>query len=203
VRFSAVESDDQSAVSRILDVSANRAARKYSRSEIARRVLWMLAQPLYRFSPRPCFAWRRLVLRMMGASVGKNVHVYSTSRIYFPWLLTIGDDSAIGEGALIYNLGPVVLGSRTTISHCAHLCAGTHDYRDPTLPLLRPPIHVGSDAWVCASAFIGPGVTIGDGAVVGAASVVVRNVQPWTVVAGNPAKVIRERNFEHRNLQHS
>ncbi|WP_199484196.1 LbetaH domain-containing protein [Thiocapsa marina] len=94
---------------------------------------------------------------------------------------------------MIYNLGPVTIGDRAAISHRAHLCAGTHDYRDPTLPLLRLPIEIGSQAWVCADAFIGPGCRVGEGAVVGAAAVVVSDVAPWQIVAGNPARVIRTR----------
>ena len=110
-----------------------------------------------------------------------------------PWNLEIGDWSSIGEHAYIYNLGRIVIGSKTTISHRAHLCAGTHDYSNPTLPLLKPRIYIGDQAWICADAFIGPGVNIGEGAVVGARSVVIKDVEAWTVVAGNPAKRVRDR----------
>ncbi|SDW04711.1 putative colanic acid biosynthesis acetyltransferase WcaF [Thiocapsa roseopersicina] len=105
----------------------------------------------------------------------------------------MGAEASIGEWALIYNLGSVSIGDRATISHRAHLCAGSHDYRDPALPLLRLPIEVGPQAWICADAFVGPGRRIGEGAIVGAAAVVVKDVPPWTIVAGNPARVIRSR----------
>ena len=108
-------------------------------------------------------------------------------------MLTMGVESSVGEWALIYNLGPVTIGNKSTVSHRAHLCAGTHNYKDPSLPLLRLPIEIGAQAWVCADAFIGPSVHIGEGAIVGAASVVVRDVPAWTIVAGNPAKVIKPR----------
>jgi putative colanic acid biosynthesis acetyltransferase WcaF len=176
-----------------LDIQSNRAATKYSRSEIIRRILWSFGQWLFRLSPRPCFGWRRAVLRCFGASVGKQVNTYPSTRIYFPWNLTVGDWSAIGEDVLIYNLGPVTLGKKVTISHRAHLCAGTHDYTRPELPLLKPRIEIGDQAWVCADAFVGPGVVVGKGAVVGARAVVMKNVEPWTVVAGNPACVIKKR----------
>ncbi len=176
-----------------LDIAANRKAAKYSLGAVACRVLWAFGQLLFRLSPRPCFGWRRTVLRCFGASVGQHVHIYPSTRIYFPWNLTAGDWSAIGEEALIYNLGPVTIGSKATISHRAHLCAGTHDYRDPTLPLLKPPITIGDQAWICADAFVGPGVHVGDGAVVGARAVVMKDVAPWTVVAGNPACEIKKR----------
>ncbi len=108
----------------------------------------------------------------------------------------MGDDSSIGEWALIYNLGHVSIGSQATISHRAHLCAGTHDYSDPNLPLVRSTIHVGSQAWICADAFIGPGVSIGRGAIVGGASVVKRDIDDWQIVSGNPAIYIKTRHLD-------
>jgi putative colanic acid biosynthesis acetyltransferase WcaF len=178
------------------DIAANRSATKYRRSELLRRVLWALAKPLFRFSPRVFFGWRRLLLRLFGARVGRAVNIYNTAVIYFPWNLEIGDWSSIGEHALVYNLGTVRIGSNCTISQRAHLCAGTHDYSDPALPLLKPPIEIGDQAWVCADAFVGPGVTIGEGAVVGARAVAVREVEPWAVVAGNPARMVARREFD-------
>lgn len=178
-----------------LDINAARAARPYSSKEYLGRVLWMLAQPLFRFSPRPLFGWRRALLRCFGARVGPQVHIYPSVRIEIPWNLSIGAQASLGERVWVYSLGPVTIGARATVSHNAHLCAGSHDYRDPRLPLLRLPIHIGADAWVCAQAFVGPGVTVGEGAVVGAAAVAMRDVEPWTVVAGNPARFVRKREW--------
>lgn len=180
-------------MSSTLDIETCRASRPYSPREYLGRVLWALARPLFQFSPRPLFGWRRLLLRLFGARVGRDVHVYPSARIYLPWNLTLGDECSIGEWALVYNLGPVTIGDRATISHRAHLCAGTHDYRDPTLPLLRLPIEIGPQAWVCADAFVGPGRKVGEGAIVGAGAVVVADVLPWQIVAGNPARVIKRR----------
>ena len=130
---------------------------------------------------------------MFGAKIGQRVNIYPSVLIYFPWNLEIGDDSAIGEWALVYNLGKVTIGKKSTSSHRAHLCAGTHDYRDPFLPLLKPPIVIGDEVWVCADAFVGPGVTIEAGAIVGAASSVFADVSSWNVVGGNPARFIKKR----------
>ena len=177
----------------MLDVEQNRRARKYSLGEMIRRVLWTLVQPLVRFSPRICFGWRRFLLRCFGAKIGRRVHIYSSATIYFPWNFEAGDDSAIGEGALIYNLGRVTLGERVTISHRAHLCAGTHDHTKPDFPLLRPPITIGSEAWICADAFVGPGVTVGEGAIVGARAVAMKDVKPRVIVIGNPARESKAR----------
>ncbi len=176
-----------------LDIAANRQTTKYSGGELLRRVLWGVGKLFFRFSPRPFFGWRCCVLRLFGAQIGHDVHIYGSAIIYFPWNLRIGNWSAIGEGALIYNLGPVTIGQNVTISQRAHLCAGTHDYRKPDMPLLKPPIEIRDQVWICADAFIGPGIVVGDGAVVGARAVATKNVEPWTVVAGNPARFVKKR----------
>lgn len=176
-----------------LDIESNRAARKYDMGALMRRVLWGAGFYLFRYSPRLLYGWRRVLLRAFGASVGKHVRIHPSATIYFPWIFSIGDWSSIGEGAMIYNLGPVTIGEKVTVSQRAHLCAGTHDASDPTMPLLKPPIEVGDQAWICADAFVGPDVTVGEGAVVGARAVVVDDVESWTIVAGNPARLVKER----------
>jgi putative colanic acid biosynthesis acetyltransferase WcaF len=147
----------------------------------------LLRGPLFVWTPRQLWPWRRQVLRLFGADIGRHVHIHPTVRIEVPWNLSVGDYAAIGHAAIVYNLGRITIGRAATISQYVHLCAGTHDYRDPTMPLLKPSITVGADAWVCADAFVGPGVTVGDGAVVAARAVVVRDVQPGLVVGGHPA----------------
>lgn len=125
-------------------------------------------------------------------SVNKFIFILLTV-IWFPWNLEIGDWSAIGEDTLIYNLGRVVIGKKATISHRTHICAGTHDYTNPTLPLLRPEIHIGDQAWICANAFIGPNTHIGEGAIIGAGTVLMKDAEAWGIYAGNPAKYIKKR----------
>ena len=183
----------------MLDISQNRKNQKYTKGEIVRRALWMICMPLFRMSPRPFFGWRRWLLRMFGATVGRHVHIYNSTMIYMPWNLKIDDWSAIGEDAYIYNLGMITIGKRVTISNRAHLCAGTHDYTLPELPLLKPPIQINDQAWICADAFVGPGVTVGEGAIVGARAVVVKNVDQWSIVAGNPARFIKKRVIKTTN----
>lgn len=176
-----------------MDLAANRKAQKYSSGTMFRRVLWGCVHPLFRLSPRPCFGWRNLLLRLFGAKIGRHVHVYGSATIYMPWNLEVGEYSAIAEHAFLYNLGKITIGARSTISHRSHLCAGTHDYRRADFPLLRPPITIGDAVWVCADAFVGPSVTVGDGAIVGARAVAMKDVEPWTIVAGNPAAVVGRR----------
>jgi len=179
-----------------LDIAGNRAARKYPLRIQLLRVAWAAGRLLFRCIPRPCYAPRRMLLRCFGAKVGRKVNIANTATIYFPWNLEVGDWSAIGEQAYLYNLGRMAIGRKVTISQRAHLCAGTHDFTDPALPLLTPPITVGDQAWICADAFIGPGVAVGEGAVAGARAVVVKDVEPWAVVAGNPARVVKRREMK-------
>lgn len=181
---------------RELDVAAARRKGNYSRRENLGRLAWMLAQPLFRWSPRPFFGWRRFLLRAFGARLGQHVHVYPSTVVTMPWNLDVGEWASLGEHVLIYNLGPVAIGARATISLRAFLCAGTHDARRADMPLIKPPIVVGAQAWICADAFIGPGVSIGEGAIVAARTVAVRDIPAWTIVAGNPARRVGTRVLE-------
>ena len=176
-----------------LDVAANRSAKKWTARENAIRIAWALVQPLFRFSPRPLWHWRATLLRAFGARIGRNVHVYPSVRIAIPWTLTIGDDSAIGDGAIVYSLGQITIGRAVTVSQHVHLCAGTHDHRRPDFPLLKPPITVGDGAWLCADVYVGPGVVIGEAAIAAARAVVIRDLPPRCIAAGNPAAVKRYR----------
>lgn len=176
-----------------LRIDANRRAAKWSFKELFLRTLWALCQPAFRFSPRVLWGWRRCMLRVFGAAVGRNVHVYPTATVTIPWNLRIGDFASVGDHARIYNLGHVTIGRAVTISQFAHLCAGTHDYTRADLPLVKSPVRIEDGAWICADAFIGPNVTVASHAIVGARAVVVRDVGEWTIVAGNPAKFVRRR----------
>jgi len=176
-----------------LDIAANRAARKYSRREQCLRAAWTFGRWLVRLSPHPCHGWRRTVLRLFGAKVGRQARIAASAHIYMPWNFEIGEWSAIGPDVFVYSLGKVQIGQRATVSYRSHVCAGSHDFTDPTMPLTKPPVSIGDDAWVGTEAFIGPGVTIGAGAMVAARAVVVKDVAPRMVVAGHPAKVIGER----------
>ena len=121
-----------------------------------------------------------------------------SAKICLPWTLAIGNKSHIGEWALICNLGPVTICERVTVSHRAQLCAGTHDYSDSALPLLRLSITIEAKAWVCAGAFFGPDVTVREAAIAGAAATVTRDVEPWVIVAGNLASFIKKRQMQAR-----
>jgi putative colanic acid biosynthesis acetyltransferase WcaF len=191
--MSTVPDREATPLTRKVDVETNRAAKRYSTEENVRRTLWALATPLFRFSPRPFFGWRRFLLRLFGARVGPHANVYASATIAMPWNLDVGGWASVGEQVHIYNLGPVTIGPRATLSLGARVCAGTHDHRRASMPLLKPPVRIEADAWICAWALVGPDVTIGEGAVVGAGAVAMRSVPPWTVVAGNPAQEVGPR----------
>ena len=176
-----------------LDIVANRAGRKWSRKELAGRFLWKLAYPLFAWSPRICWGWRRFMLRCFGGRIGRDVHIYPSVRIAVPWNLDIGDQSAIGDHAILYSLGLVRLGRQVTLSQHAHICAGTHDHTKPDMPLVKAPVTIGDGVWICADAFIGPGVQIGAEAIVGARCVVMKDVEPAAIMIGNPARLLRWR----------
>ena len=176
---------------------ADAAARNISPVPTAwkiRRLIWSIIQnTLYHYSFHTWSRWRVLLLRLFGAKVGRICTVRRSSRVYYPWLLDMGDLACLGDNVVVYNLGLVTLGARCSLSQEAYICAGTHDYTSLAMPLVTAPITVGADAWICARAFIGPGVTVGEGAVVGACAVAMKDVPAWTVVAGNPARVVKER----------
>lgn len=174
-----------------MDITANRQSIKWSRWEITKRVFWMCALPLFRLSPRPMWAWRRSLLRLFGARVEPEVHIYPTVKIAIPWNLDLGHSCAIGDGAILYSLGCIKIGARATVSQGAHLCAGTHDITCIDRPLMKMPIVIGADSWIAADSFIGPGVAVGNGAIVGARAVAMKDIAQAHVVAGNPIKTIR------------
>lgn len=180
-------------MSKSVDVRSHRKNRNYSVKTLVFRVCWGLAMPLFRFSPRLLYSWRNLLLRLFGAKLGHRVRVYPTANVFFPWNLEIGDDVTIGWNVELYSLGKISIGSGTIISQHAHLCAGSHDITQPNLPLITPPIVIGSGVWICSGAFVGPGKTIGENSIVGARSCVFNDVPQNTIVGGNPARVIKPR----------
>lgn len=150
-------------------------------------LVWLI---LYRPTPKPCVGWRRSLLRVFGARLEGRPFVGASTKIKMPWNLTLEDRACLAPDCEVYNLGPVIVRARATVAQRTYLCAGTHDLNREDLPLVTGPIEIGADAFVGAQALILPGVIVGEGAVVGAGSVVTRDIEPWSVVAGNPARQI-------------
>ncbi len=158
------------------------------------RLCWGLVQAtLFRWSPRPFHGWRRFLLRTFGAKIAGSCHIYPGAIIWAPWNLECAEDVGVASGAILYSQAKIRLGRRAVVSQGAHLCSGSHDYEDGGFPLFAKPINVGAYAWLAAECFVQPGITIGDGAVIGARSVVTKDVPAWTVCAGQPCKPIKPR----------
>ena len=168
----------------------------YSRGETLRRWSWLLVEKtVFRWSPRPWHSWRAWLLRLFGAQIADlgAVVVFPTVSVHFPWKLILERRAMIGPYVRIYNLAPIHLGRGANLSQFTHLCAGTHDFRRWEMPLVAAPIVIGPNAWLGADVFVGPGVTIGELAVVGARSVVVRDLPPRQVCVGHPCRPIKDR----------
>ena len=153
-------------------------------------VVWLL---FYRTSPKPFHFWRRFLLRMFGAKIARHAYPHASAKIWAPWNLEMGDYSCLSHQVDCYCVAPIRLGAHSTVSQYSYLCTASHDIEAPNMPLTTAPIVIGEGAWITADVFIGPGVTIGEGAVVGVRSTVLKDVEPWTVVVGNPARFIRRR----------
>ena len=158
------------------------------------RLAWAICWTLLaRWTPTPAKPWRRFLLRSFGATMGEGSDVRPSASVWNPRNLVMGRHSTIGGGAHCYSMGPIVLGDHVVISQRAHLCAGTHETDTAAMQLQARPIRIGSHAWIAAEAFVGPGVTVGEGAVLGARGVATRDIAPWGIYAGNPATRLRDR----------
>lgn len=171
----------------------NRLGLRNKLARLAWAITWAV---LFRPSPRPLHGWRRFLLRCFGAKVGQGAHPYPRAWVWAPWNLDMGEHSCLADGVDCYSVAPIRLGRSALVSQRAFLCAATHDYTDPDFPLIPKPITVEDGAWVAAEAFVGPGVTVGVGAVVGARACVVKDVEPWAIVAGNPARFVKRRELK-------
>ena len=158
------------------------------------RLIWGLVWcMLFRPSPRPLFAWRRFLLNVFGAKLASTAAVYPSAKVWAPWNLEMGERSVLGDYVDCYSVDQIVLADDVTVSQYAHICTAAHDIESSNRDLVHQPIRLERGSWVFAGAFVGMGVVVGEGAVVAARSVVVKSVDPFTVVGGNPAKYIKDR----------
>lgn len=167
----------------------------YTTANRVRRMLWtvcwtLLARPFPKSTFMP---WKRFLLRSFGARIASTANVYSSARVFMPWNLVMKDYACLASGVDCYNAAIVEIGVNATVSQRSFLCTASHDISSPHHEQTERPIRIDDMAWVAAEAFVGPGVTVGKGAVVGARAVAVKDVEPWTVVGGNPARVLKKR----------
>tara|TARA_R110000751_G_scaffold1474_8_gene5576 strand:- start:2797 stop:3375 length:579 start_codon:yes stop_codon:yes gene_type:complete len=164
------------------------------KNKIARLIWGVCYVFLFRpFGSRFFKKYRVFILRCFGANLNASAHVYSSVKIWAPWNLRMGAQSTLGPKVDCYNQGKIIIGANTVISQKTYLCASTHDFTMPNFPLICKPINIGDSVWVAADAFIGPGVVIGNGSVIGARAAVFKDVETWSVVGGNPAQFIKKR----------
>lgn len=145
------------------------------------------------WTPKPLNPWRLLVLKSFGAKLSGTPFVHSRARIQIPWNLEMHHRACLGDGANAYSLAPIVIEEGATVAQEAYLCTGTHDFSSPALPLQTAPIRVGRHVFVGARAFVLPGITLHDSCIVGAGSLVTKDVPALAIIAGNPARKIGER----------
>lgn len=168
-------------------------ARFRGASALKVQLWWMIDCTLFRLSPQFAYAFRRTLLRLFGAKIGKSVLIRPTVRVTYPWKVEIGDFSWIGDDVTLYSLGPITIGRNAVISQKSYLCAGDHDYTQPTFPIRSHPIQIEDEAWISTDVFIAPGVTVGRGTVIGARSSVFSDMPPYWLCHGTPCKPVRER----------
>lgn len=156
--------------------------------------LWFLVQDtVFRFSPIPCYGFRRWLLRLFGARLGVGVKVRPRARIHYPWRVEMGDHAAVGDDAWLYSIGEINIGAHSVVSQKSFLCTAGHDYDDPFFKTTVGPITIGNSVWIAADVFVAPGVTIGDNAVIGARSSVFHDMPPGMICYGYPCRPVRTR----------
>lgn len=188
----------------IINSPDSRTSPSFSIKNRLYRFIWGITWALFfRTTPNFFHPWRRLLLIFFGAKIGRNSHIYPKVIIWSPKLLRIENRVGVGNNVIIYNMAPIEIKENAVISQGAHLCAGTHDITDPNFQLFSKPITIGKNSWVCTEAFIGPGVNIHDGCVIGARSVLMKDTHDVNMVyAGNPAKKIKNR-FQKINRENT
>lgn len=154
---------------------------------------WLVQSTLFSWSPQFLYGWRRFLLRSFGAKIGMGVLIRPTVRVTYPWKISVGDHSWIGDDVVLYSLEKIEIGKNSVISQKSYLCTGSHDHTSPTFDIFAKPIKIGDEVWVATDVFIAPGVQVGDGCVVGVSSTVLHDLPPGKICYGNPAKPVRDR----------
>jgi len=156
--------------------------------------LWWLVQSiLFRTSPQFLYGWRNFLLRLFGAKIGKKVIIRPSVKITYPWKLSIGNYSWIGDDVDLYTLGEIDIGNHVVISQRSYLCTGSHDYSQTDFPIYQKPIKIHDQVWIATDVFIAPGVIINEGSVIGVRSSVFQNIPSNKICIGTPAKILRDR----------
>lgn len=163
------------------------------RSAFVVQLWWLIQATLFACSPQFMFAWRRWLLRLFGAKIGKGVLVRPSVKVTYPWKVSIGNHAWVGDDVVLYSLGEIEIGDDVVVSQRSYLCAAGHDYTQPDFPIFAQKIHIHAQAWLATDVFVAPGVIIGEGAVIGARSSVFGNMPQGMVCFGHPCKPMKKR----------
>jgi len=163
------------------------------RSKVVTQLWWLVQDSLFKFSPKFLYGFRCALLRLFGARIGRGVLIRPSVTITYPWKLTIGDHSWIGDDSVIYNLGQVDIGSNVAIAHRVYLCTGYHETDKVSFDIGAKPIKIENEVWLTNDVFVGPGVTIRRGAVIGARSSVFSDIPEGVICYGTPARSVKPR----------
>ncbi|RZM12735.1 MAG: putative colanic acid biosynthesis acetyltransferase, partial [Pedobacter sp.] len=171
-----------------------RGGASFSFRHRALRFIWIFIwQTFGCWTPTPFHPWRRLLLQLFGAKIHHKAKIYPNVKIWYPPNLKMAEYSCLGPNVNCYSMAKITLDSFVIVSQGAHLCSGSHDVDDPKFQLFAKPIHLHGHSWIAAEAFVGPGVTVHEGAVLGARGVAFKDLTAWTIYVGSPAKPLRPR----------
>ncbi len=163
------------------------------KSAVFVQLWWFTQSTLFKLSPQVFYKWRNFILRLFGAKIGKNVIIRPSVTITYPWKVSIGDNSWIGDDVVLYSLGEIIIGSDTVISQKSYICTGYHDYNKVDFPISAKKITIGNECWLATDVFVSPGISILNGVVVGARSSVMGDLKPYAVYVGSPATFLKKR----------
>ena len=163
------------------------------RSAVTVQLWWIVQASLFSWSPQFTYTWRNFLLRCFGAKIGKGVIIRPTVKVTYPWKLTVGDFSWVGDNAELYTLGEIEIGSNVVISQKSYLCAATHDYTKDTFDMIDKKITIEDEVWLAADVYIAPGITVKKGALVGARSSVFNDLPAGMICVGSPAIPVKLR----------
>lgn len=164
------------------------------RSKITTQLWWIVQSTLFSWSPQVLYGWRRFLLRLFGAKIGKGVLIRSTAKITYPWNVEIGDYSWIGEDNVLYSLGKITIGKHVALAHKVYLNTGGHDYKQKSFDIFAEPVNIGDECWLTNDVYIAPGVSLSKGTIVAARSSVLKSIyEEGKICAGTPARIIKDR----------
>ena len=157
---------------------------------------WLVQATLFGLSPQAAFGWRRLLLRLFGARIGPAARIRPSVRCVFPWRLSVGEWAWIGDRVTLYSVDRIEIGAHAVVSHGSTICTADHDPDDPSFAVRRAPVRIGREVWLASEVFVAPGVSVGDGAVLGVRALALHDVPARTIAYGQPARPARPRGVD-------